>query len=272
MHDQCMRGPTTDRRLRTTRRGIKDISGVISEPDGSYHDNPLDRCRKRGQTGCMRVELPRRPRMPVTFLLSIALMVFWCARDKSFAQTGTSKTRATLIVFAERNMHDAEWSALFDALKRGARSESAAVPALAGAEFLRGDAIKGGIAVSQPISVYLHGTCSLVPMERTASLTALGWVWRVHGRIEPFIHVDCTQIAEELGPVVLGMDRNRRDTVMGEALARVILHEWIHVATQNPGHARDGVAKAQFDLVDLLAYDEEVRRNPRILRRPWDNM
>src|SRR5579863_8997671 len=104
-------------------------------------------------------------------------------------------------------------------------------------------------------------------MARTASLTALGWVWRVRGRIEPFIHVDCTQIAQELGPVALGMDRNRRDTVMGEAMARVILHEWIHVATQNPKHARDGVAKARFDLVDLLAYDEEVRRNPRILRR-----
>ena len=220
----------------------------------------------------MRVELPRRPRVPVMFLMSIAFMLSSCARDKVFAQAGPQETKTTLVIFAERNMPDAEWSALFDALKRGARSESATVPALAGAELLRGDAIKGGISVIQPISVYLHGTCSLVSTERTASLTALGWVWRVHGRIEPFIHVDCTQIALELGPVVLGMDRNRRDTLMGEAMARVILHEWIHVATQNPGHAKDGVAKARFDLVDLLAYDEEVRRNPRILKRPWNNL
>ena len=210
--------------------------------------------------------------MPATFLLSIALMMSSCSRDKVFAQAGPTETKTTLVIFAERNMRDAEWSALFDALKRGARSESAAVPALAGSELLRGDAIKSGIAVSQPISVYLHGTCSLAPMARSASLKALGWVWRVHGRIEPFIHVDCTEIALELGPVALGMDRNRRDMVMGEALARVILHEWIHVATQNPGHAKDGVAKARFDLVDLLAYDEEVRRNPRILKRPWNNL
>ena len=272
MHDQCMRAPTTDCRFRATEREIKNISRFISERDRSYHDNPLDRCKKREQTCIMRVELPRRPRVPVMFLMSIAFMLSSCARDKVFAQAGPQETKTTLVIFAERNMPDAEWSALFDALKRGARSESATVPALAGAELLRGDAIKGGISVIQPISVYLHGTCSLVSTERTASLTALGWVWRVHGRIEPFIHVDCTQIALELGPVVLGMDRNRRDTLMGEAMARVILHEWIHVATQNPGHAKDGVAKARFDLVDLLAYDEEVRRNPRILKRPWNNL
>lgn len=59
-----------------------------------------------------------------------------------------------LIFFVEQRMRDDEWSALFAALERGARSESAAVPALApGAEFLRGDRIESGIDVSQPISV-----------------------------------------------------------------------------------------------------------------------
>ena len=268
---RCMSAPGTDDQGRRGR--IPSLFSSISEQDGSYHNNQLDRCEERGQTRIMRVELPCRPRRPVSFLLLIAFMLSSCTGHKSFAQAERTETRATLVIFADHKMRDAEWSALMDALERGARSESAAVPALGqGAKFLRGDTFASGTQVSQPISVYLHGDCSLIPMARTSSLTALGWVWRVHGRIEPFIHVDCTQIAMELGPLALGMNRSRRDTVMSEALARVILHEWIHVATQNPRHAKDGVAKARFDLADLLAEDDEVRRNPRILKRPWSDL
>jgi hypothetical protein len=221
----------------------------------------------------MRVELPRRARMPATLLMLIAFTMSSCARDKAFAQTGAREARTSLIIFAEHRMPDDEWAALFDALKRATRSDDAEAHGLArGAEFFRGDTMKSGIEVSQVISVYLHGDCSLIPMARPAGRTALGWVFRVNGRIEPFLHVDCTQIALELGPLALGMNRSRRDTVMGEAMARVILHEWIHVATQSARHAKDGVAKAQFNLADLLADDEEVRRDPRILKRPWNNL
>src|SRR5579863_6886010 len=162
----------------------------------------------------MRVELPRRTRMPATLLMLIAFTMSSCARDKSFAQTPTPETRTTLIVSAEHTMRDGQWVALLDALKREVRSGNALSVQARDAEFLRGDELKSGIE-GPTISVYLHGDCSLAPMARTASLTALGWVWRVHGRIEPFIHVDCTQIALELGPLALGMSRNRRDTVMG---------------------------------------------------------
>jgi len=31
----------------------------------------------------------------------------------------------------------------------------------------------------------------------------------------------------------------------------VILHEWIHIATQNPGHSSHGLAKARFGVNDL---------------------
>jgi len=219
----------------------------------------------------MRVALPRRPRVPGLFVLVIAFILSFCSPGALLAQAGAAKTRTTLIIFSERRMRDEEWSALFDALKRGSASEAARAPALsAGAEFLRGDQMARGLEVSRPISVYLHGDCSLLPMVRTFSPGALGWVWRVHGQIEPFIHVECGEIALVLGPTAMGLDRKRRETLMSEAMARVILHEWIHVATQNPKHAREGVEKAQFSLADLLAYDEEVRRDPRILRRRWN--
>jgi len=66
------------------------------------------------------------------------------------------------------------------------------------------------------------------------------------------------------------MHRPRLDQVMSEAVARVIVHEWVHIATQNPGHAREGVAKSSFSVFDLLAEDEAVRRDPRVLRRTRD--
>ena len=175
--------------------------------------------------------------------------------------------RTTLVIFAQKRMTDSEWTALFDALHKGAEDAAMEAPALkGGVELVRGDTMVHGLEVSNPISVYLHGECRLVPMPRYTPMGALGWVWRVHGRIEPFIHVDCAEIALELGPLALGMNSKRRDTVMGEAMARVIVHEWVHVATQNAGHAAHGVAKSSFGIADLLAEDEEVRRDPRLFR------
>ena len=38
---------------------------------------------------------------------------------------------------------------------------------------------------------------------------------------------------------------------MAHAVARVILHEWIHIATQNSGHSSYGLTKARFGVDDL---------------------
>jgi hypothetical protein len=222
----------------------------------------------------MRVELPRQPRRPAKLLLMIALLISACSKDRAFAQAPAHiEPRATLVIFADKRMADGEWAALFEALEKGARDAAEEAPSLkGGADLVRGDTMERGLMASHPISVYLHGNCRLIAMPRYTPVGALGWVWRVHGRIEPFIHVDCTEIAQELGPLVLGMNSKRRDTVMGEAMARVILHEWVHVATQNAGHAAHGVAKSSFGIADLLAEDEEVRRDPRMLRERLKRM
>jgi hypothetical protein len=91
---------------------------------------------------------------------------------------------------------------------------------------------------------------------RTAYGVPLGWVRRLDGRIEPFAHVDCARIGQVLGPQALGMDADRRNAVMAGAIARVILHEWIHIATQNPRHAERGITKAQFGVADLMTGGE----------------
>jgi len=241
---------------------------TISSSDGKHHINLLDRLASWSQTHGMRVEFPRRLPRPAKFLLMIALFVSACTTDRAYAQTAAhTESRTTMVIFSERRVTDSEWAALFLALQKGARGAQQETPALkGGVELVRGDIIVHGLEVDRPISVYLHGDCTLVPMPRYTSMGALGWVRLVHGRIEPFIHVDCAQIAQELGPLVLGMNRKRRDTVMGEAMARVIVHEWIHVATQNSGHAKHGVAKSSFGVADLLAEDEEMRSDPRVSR------
>jgi hypothetical protein len=52
------------------------------------------------------------------------------------------------------------------------------------------------------------------------------------------------------------MNREERTDAMSEAVARVVLHEWVHIAAQSAGHGRDGITKAIFSPNDLLCGDE----------------
>ena len=166
--------------------------------------------------------------------------------------------QTTLVIFADRRMEDRQWNALFDALRRDLADPAAETRGLADDyQIVRGDTMQPGMDVEAPIVVYLHGECNLVPLPRRAAHgEPLGWVWRRHGQIEPFAHVDCTRIGQVLGTQTLGISQDRRNAVMAGAIARVILHEWIHIATQNPRHTERGITKAQFGVEDLMAGGE----------------
>ncbi len=172
------------------------------------------------------------------------------ARDAAIAST-------TVVVFSDRSMNQEQWTDLFGALRTGLADGGAETQALGGdAEFVRGDSVVAGFRVKTAIVVYLHGECDLAPLvKRTAFGVPLGWVLRRHGRIEPFAHVDCTRIGQVLGPQAMGLNTDERNAVMAGAIARVILHEWIHIATQNCQHAERGISKAQFGVADLMAGD-----------------
>ena len=73
--------------------------------------------------------------------------------------------------------------------------------------------------------------------------------------------MSCDRIVEMLQGIALGMNRERKDAVMAEAMARVIAHEWIHIATQKTSHEKTGVMESQFLVSDLLTDDDPV--NPR---------
>lgn len=211
----------------------------------------------------MRVQRPHPSFRPFASLLLFAFITSACSKEPARAQAPSSPhDRVALIVFSPKPLSNHQWSGLSAAMQK----EIADEPELsAGADLLRGEEIPLGIQVARPISVYLHGDCDLTALPQSRPSGALGWVLRMHGQIQPFIHVDCSKIAQELSPLAPGMDRSRRDVVMGEAIARVIAHEWIHIATQNAGHSREGVAKASFGAPDLLAEDD-VHNNLRPIK------
>lgn len=172
----------------------------------------------------------------------------------------TSGSRTTVVVFPGRPLPDDEWTALFAAVRTVASAEK--IEGAGGAEFLRGDTMVPGLSVDKAVVVYLQGNCNLEPLaRRTAYSVRLGWVIREdrgpeNGQIAPFIHVDCTRIGQVLGPEARGLDREARDRMMAGAIARVLVHEWIHIAHQTAEHTRNGITKPSFGVADLLGETE----------------
>ena len=167
-------------------------------------------------------------------------------------------------------MPEAQWDDLLVVLRRGLAASEPNGQRRESIEVLRGDAIAPGLQLDQIVSVYLHGDCVLLPGPRSTAIGALGWVYRVHDNIAPFIHVDCAELTQMLGSMALTLPTNRRHQIMAEAITRVVMHEWVHVATQSAAHAPDGIAKSSFGIADLLADDEEFRRYPaRFSHRGW---
>jgi len=214
-----------------------------------------------------------KPRVAsLIFVLALAVSP-WRHNSASAQSVAVSEPRqvephTTLVIFKDRKMQDRDWRALFEAVRKNVAEGAAETPAIAGTfEVIRGDTMEPDLRVDPDVVVFLHGDCDLEPLARRKAYgVPLGWVFRVNGRIEPFVHVDCTRVGQVLGPQAVWLDRDQRNALMGGAIARVILHEWIHIATQSSSHAERGISKAQFGVADLTAGSgQPVAR----LRSPW---
>jgi hypothetical protein len=174
--------------------------------------------------------------------------------------------RTTLVIFADRRMTDRQWTALFAALERNEKEAATETQDMSGAyELVRGDTMETGRPVRSAIVVHLHGDCKLSAFPRNSDFEpgALGWAPLGEGRVEPYAHVNCSLIGQvlESRKRMLNLDENQRDALMSGAIARVILHECIHIVTQNPAHAERGIAKAHFKVQDLM--DGDVMQDAR---------
>ena len=211
--------------------------------------------------------------------------------DKVPYQARAAQT--TLIINADRHMPDGLWPALVAALREELDSGSPETRLLIGettgeaigptidqaagkdmsyqVQIVRGEMIgSDGIIGEKFITVYLHGECKIISRPRPFSYNTLplvegplGWVLSDHGHIEPFIHVECSRLGEMLATQAFGLNRDGRNRLMAVAISRVVLHEWIHIATQNPRHSERGLTKAQFGVADLLSHAANATVQPR---------
>jgi hypothetical protein len=241
--------------------------------------------------------------LPAVFLLSFLIILpltpisAWCAvQAQPQAIDPSPAAQTTLAIFTDLTsptapnaqlISDSLWIALVNALDQELTSGSPEVRALVSQatddttsqasranvisqiQIIRGDRVSPGLVIHNSISVYLHGECVATPTPGSSPFSyahpsdALGWVRIGNNSIEPFIHVDCTHIAQVLGLQRVRVNSDKRDQLMAGAIARVILHEWIHISTQSSHHARNGITKAQFGVADLLVHTSKPQQRPQ---------
>jgi hypothetical protein len=120
--------------------------------------------------------------------------------------------------------------------------------------MVRGNEDLRGVTFSHVISVKLLGRCDVLPQTNRPELTGpLGWVLLVSGEIQPYVSIDCTRIAQVLRPAVASLNKEDRRYAMMQAIAHVLIHEWIHIATQSDAHGRRGIMQAYLSANQLIA-------------------
>jgi hypothetical protein len=169
----------------------------------------------------------------------------------------------TIIFYAQPKVSENLWPLLFQVLRAdlaGGEGELSNRFALdQHAAFVRGSDDLRGVFFSKIISVKLLGRCDVLPQtDHSASKGPLGWVPLVSGRIQPFISIDCTRIAEVLRPAAAGLSKQNRQYMMDQAIAHVLIHEWNHIATQSDHHSSRGIGQAYLSVNDLI---EEPKSN-----------
>jgi hypothetical protein len=186
-------------------------------------------------------------------VLFALLLAFAPTLTLNAQQSGTA-----IVFYAQARMSEELWPDLLQSLHADLAAGSGELPngfVLDRPTFFWGnDDLAVGIAFSKVIEVKLLGRCDVLPQADRPTLSGpLGWVLQVSGEIQPFIFVNCTRIAQVLRPASAGLDTQRRRREMTQAIAHVVIHEWIHIATQNPAHGARGITKQFLSVDELIA-------------------
>jgi len=192
-------------------------------------------------------------------ILFALLLAFAPTLTLNAQQSGTA-----IVFYAQARISEELWPDLLQSLRADLAGGSGELPngfVLDHPTFFRGnDDLAVGIDFSKVIEVKLLGRCDVLPQADRPSLSGpLGWVLQVSGEIQPFIFVNCTRIAQVLRPASAGLDEQRRRREMTQAIAHVVIHEWIHIATQNPAHGAQGITKQFLSVDELIAQPSDDR-------------
>jgi hypothetical protein len=182
------------------------------------------------------------------FLLTYALAPALHAQ-----QPGTA-----VVFYAQLQLSDDLWPDLLQSLRgdlaagMGEAPNGFALPQ--NPAFFRGNDLAMEINFSRVIVVKLLGRCDVLPQSNRSSLDGpLGWVLMVSGTIQPYIFVDCARIAQALRATSLGLNKYESRHEIAQAIAHVVIHEWIHIAAQCPSHGAHGITKQFLSPAELTA-------------------
>jgi hypothetical protein len=184
--------------------------------------------------------------------LLFPLLVLLLPRSAA-GQIPTQSNASTAIVFyADRDVQDTIWPALFDAFPREVAREEGEYPLPMDAQPIKASSLTPGEDFAQIIEVRLIGRCDVVQQAyRPIRRGPLGWVLRVSGEVQPFVFVDCARLAQVLNPKTLGMNDEQRRNAMAQAISRITIHEWIHIEMQSGDHENHGIRRPELSADDL---------------------
>jgi hypothetical protein len=183
------------------------------------------------------------------------IFAFWltCALVPALhaQQPGTA-----VVFYAQSRISDELWPDLLQSLRADLAAGIGESPngfALEqNATYLRGNELSLEVDFSKVIVVKLLGRCDGLPGGNRPSLKGpLGWVVQVSGTIQPFIFVDCERLAQVLWRGSVAWPEYKRRHEMAQAIAHVVIHEWIHIATQSPSHGARGITKQFLSPAEL---------------------
>jgi hypothetical protein len=162
----------------------------------------------------------------------------------------------TIVFYAQPKVSEDLWPVLFQVLRADLADGTDKLPKAfvldKQAAFVRGSDDLRGHLFSRMIVVKLLGRCDVLPQTGHPSRGPLGWVPLISGTIQPFISIDCTRIADVLRPAAAGLNKQGRQYMMDQAIAHVLIHEWIHIATQSTRHSSRGISQAYLSVNDLI--------------------
>ncbi len=191
-------------------------------------------------------------RAKVGILLAV-LLAYALAPALHAQQPGTA-----VIFYAQLQINDDLWPDLLHSLHAdlaagiGEAPNGFALPQ--NAAFFRGNEHAMEIHFSRVIVIKLLGHCDVLPQSDRPSLDGpLGWVLMVSGTIQPYIFVDCARITQALRATSLGLNKYESRHEIAQAIAHIVIHEWIHIATQCPAHGAHGITKQFLSPAELTA-------------------
>lgn len=118
--------------------------------------------------------------------------------------------------------------------------------------LLRSDFVMGE-EFPRLLQVQFRGNCGASELSTHATPGPLGWVFQEGGSIHPIAFVDCDRIAATLSAITRAMPPRERQQMMARAVARVMIHELVHIQAQSSRHVAHSIEQQTLTAGELIA-------------------